>query len=72
MKNEGVYSVLLDNMDGLGCVGKKKVGTPTFNQLTAPYSETFCLDIFISTASVHACIIHRACKQGGHGGTFNI
>ncbi|CAK9150862.1 unnamed protein product [Ilex paraguariensis] len=38
----------------------KKQRTPTFNQLTAPYHEPFCLDIYISKASVRACIIHRA------------
>ncbi|KAL5541563.1 hypothetical protein UlMin_009273 [Ulmus minor] len=40
-------------------VGKKKMRTPTFNQLTGPYHEPFCLDIFISKASVRACIVHR-------------
>ncbi|GFQ03177.1 50S ribosomal protein l18, partial [Phtheirospermum japonicum] len=32
----------------------------TFNQLTAPYHEPFCLDIYISKGSVRACIVHRA------------
>ncbi|KAK3040579.1 hypothetical protein RJ639_029025 [Escallonia herrerae] len=45
-------------LDG-GCV-EKKVRTPTFNQVTAPYHEPFCLDIYISKASVRACIVHRA------------
>ncbi|OAY53544.1 uncharacterized protein LOC110610786 [Manihot esculenta] len=63
VKNERVYSVLIDNMDGSGSVGKNKVRTPTFNQLTAPYHEPFCLDIFISKASVRACIIHRVTSK---------
>ncbi|KAF2285395.1 hypothetical protein GH714_003466 [Hevea brasiliensis] len=63
VKNESVYSVLLDDMDGSCSVGKKKVRTPTFNQLTAPYHEPFCLDIFISKASVRACIIHRVTSK---------
>ncbi|KAF9604982.1 hypothetical protein IFM89_011675 [Coptis chinensis] len=40
-------------------VGKTE-RTPTFNQLTAPYHEPFCLDIFITKSSVRACIVHRA------------
>ena len=48
----------LDETDSTS-VGQKKVRTPTFNQLTAPYHEPFCLDIFISKASVRACIVHR-------------
>lgn len=40
--------------------GGKKQRTLTFNQLTAPYHEPFCLDIYISKASVRACVIHRA------------
>ncbi|KAH7573778.1 hypothetical protein JRO89_XS03G0205500 [Xanthoceras sorbifolium] len=42
---------------------KKRVRTPTFNQLTAPYHEPFCLDIFISNASVRACIVHRVTSK---------
>ncbi|KAL5702282.1 hypothetical protein ACHQM5_027517 [Ranunculus cassubicifolius] len=41
----------------------KKERTPTFNQLTAPYHEPFCLDIFISKSSVRACIIHRVTSK---------
>ncbi|XP_042030647.1 uncharacterized protein LOC121777450 isoform X1 [Salvia splendens] len=37
----------------------KKQRTPTLNQLTAPYHELFCLDVFISKGSVRACIVHR-------------
>uniref|UniRef100_A0A5B7C0R3 Ribosomal L18p/L5e family protein n=1 Tax=Davidia involucrata TaxID=16924 RepID=A0A5B7C0R3_DAVIN len=47
--------ITLDEMDS-----GKKVRTPTFNQLTAPYHEPFCLDIYISKGSVRACIVHRA------------
>ncbi|XP_012481868.1 uncharacterized protein LOC105796650 isoform X1 [Gossypium raimondii] len=45
------------------CSAEKKVRTPTFNQLTGPYHEPFCLDIYISKASVRACIIHRATSK---------
>ncbi|KZV16933.1 hypothetical protein F511_23100 [Dorcoceras hygrometricum] len=38
----------------------KKQRVPTFKQLTAPYHEPFCLDIYISKGSVRASIIHRA------------
>ncbi|EXB41292.1 hypothetical protein L484_004462 [Morus notabilis] len=44
-------------------VGKKKLRTPTFNQLTGPYHEPFCLDIYISKASVRACIVHRVTSK---------
>ncbi|KAL6535302.1 hypothetical protein OROMI_026676 [Orobanche minor] len=44
---------------GDSCVGKKQ-RSPTFNQLTAPYHEPFCLDIYVSKGSVRASIIHRA------------
>lgn len=42
---------------------EKKLRTPTFNQLTAAYHEPFCLDIYISKASVRACIVHRATSK---------
>lgn len=51
-------SLLLEERDS-PFVDKKKLRTPTFNQLTAPYHEPFCLDIFVSKGSVRACIIHR-------------
>ncbi|KAL9327922.1 hypothetical protein ACSQ67_002925 [Phaseolus vulgaris] len=41
----------------------KRQRTPTFNQLTGPYHEPFCLDIFISNASVRACIVHRVTSK---------
>ncbi|KAL9688505.1 hypothetical protein QQ045_032927 [Rhodiola kirilowii] len=44
------------------CTGKR-IRTPTFNQLTGPYHEPFCLDIFISKGSVRACIVHRATSK---------
>ncbi|GMY27406.1 hypothetical protein FCV25MIE_22648 [Fagus crenata] len=52
----------LDEMDS-SCLGKKKLRTPTFNQLTGPYHEPFCLDIYISKASVRACIVHRVTSK---------
>lgn len=42
---------------------KKKTRVPTFNELTGPYHEPFCLDIFISKASVRACIVHRVTSK---------
>ncbi|XP_043698162.1 uncharacterized protein LOC122648911 [Telopea speciosissima] len=41
----------------------KKLRTPTFNQLTGPYHEPFCLDIYISKGSIRACIVHRATSK---------
>lgn len=43
-------------------VGKKQ-RKPTFNQLTGPYHEPFCLDIFVSKGSVRACIVHRVTSK---------
>ncbi|KAM0014491.1 putative ribosomal protein L18 [Helianthus debilis subsp. tardiflorus] len=42
---------------------EKKLRVPTFNQLTGPYHEPFCLDVYISKASVCACIVHRATSK---------
>lgn len=44
-------------------VENKKQRTLTFNQLTGPYHEPFCLDIFISKASVRACVVHRVTSK---------
>ncbi|MED6193846.1 hypothetical protein PIB30_023073 [Stylosanthes scabra] len=41
----------------------KRQRTPTFNQLTGPYHEPFCLDIYISKGSVRACIVHRVTSK---------
>ncbi|XP_030476015.2 uncharacterized protein LOC115693173 [Syzygium oleosum] len=51
---------LLDEAEVDCTSSKKRLRTPTFNQLTGPYHEPFCLDIYISRASVRACIVHRA------------
>ncbi|XP_021900355.1 uncharacterized protein LOC110816459 [Carica papaya] len=61
VKNDGVGS-LLDTNESCGG-GKKKARIPTFNQLTGPYHEPFCLDIYISKASVRACIVHRVTSK---------
>ncbi|CAA7019000.1 unnamed protein product [Microthlaspi erraticum] len=42
---------------------KKRERTVTFNQLTAPYHYPFCLDIYISKASVRACVVHRVTSK---------
>ncbi|KAF5738638.1 hypothetical protein HS088_TW13G01539 [Tripterygium wilfordii] len=60
-KDKSVYS-LIGEIDS-SCAEKKRVRTPTFNQLTGPYHEPFCLDIYISKASVRACIIHRVTSK---------
>ncbi|XP_076924187.1 uncharacterized protein LOC143586546 [Bidens hawaiensis] len=39
---------------------EKKKRVLTFNQVTGPYHEPFCLDVYVSKASVRACIVHRA------------
>ncbi|XP_039002063.1 uncharacterized protein LOC120128449 [Hibiscus syriacus] len=61
-KNGSVGNIL-DKVEVCSVETKKKVRTPTFNQLTGPYHEPFCLDIYISKASVRACIIHRATSK---------
>ncbi|KAG9442905.1 hypothetical protein H6P81_018759 [Aristolochia fimbriata] len=42
---------------------KKKLRVPTYNQLTGPYHEPFCLDIYISKSSIRACIVHRVTSK---------
>ncbi|KAL2509090.1 Ribosomal L18p/L5e family protein [Forsythia ovata] len=59
-KNEYLISHLHELGDYF--VGKMQ-RTPTFNQLTAPYHEPFCLDIYISKGSVRASIIHRVTSK---------
>ncbi|XP_048130557.1 uncharacterized protein LOC115733134 [Rhodamnia argentea] len=54
---------LLDEAEVDCATNGKRLRTPTFNQLTGPYHEPFCLDIYISKASVRACIIHRATSK---------
>ncbi|KAJ6689377.1 hypothetical protein OIU85_005746 [Salix viminalis] len=61
-KDPKVYT-LISNMDSSGGAERKNIRTPTFNQLTAPYHEPFCLDIYISKASVRACVIHRVTSK---------
>ncbi|XP_019420798.1 PREDICTED: uncharacterized protein LOC109330980 isoform X5 [Lupinus angustifolius] len=51
-----------DEINGIPAENKRQ-RIPTFNQLTGPYHEPFCLDIFISNASVRACIIHRVTSK---------
>ncbi|XP_075512109.1 uncharacterized protein LOC142547620 [Primulina tabacum] len=67
-KNKDDKTEILDNnrlmMDQFRELGDlsavKKQRVPTFNQLTAPYHEPFCLDVYISKGSVRASIIHRS------------
>ncbi|KAJ6351246.1 hypothetical protein OIU78_007212 [Salix suchowensis] len=61
-KDPKVYT-LISNMDSSGGAERKNIRTPTFNQLTGPYHEPFCLDIYISKASVRACVIHRVTSK---------
>ncbi|KAK4340682.1 hypothetical protein RND71_039183 [Anisodus tanguticus] len=53
----------LADMNNLEDFQLKRLRVPTFNQLTAPYHEPFCLDIFVSKGSVSASIIHRATSK---------
>ncbi|XVF28841.1 hypothetical protein REPUB_Repub15cG0066800 [Reevesia pubescens] len=62
VKHGSVVTNILDKFE-IFSIDKKKVRTPTFNKLTGPYHEPFCLDIYISKASVRACIIHRATSK---------
>ncbi|XP_076885249.1 uncharacterized protein LOC143534704 [Bidens hawaiensis] len=39
---------------------EKKKRVLTFNQVTGPYHEPFCLDVYVSKGSVRACVVHRA------------
>ncbi|XP_073525753.1 uncharacterized protein [Phyllobates terribilis] len=41
----------------------KKQRKPTFNQVSGPYLEPFCLDVYISKQSVRACIVHRVSSK---------
>ncbi|KAE9606458.1 putative ribosomal protein L18 [Lupinus albus] len=52
----------LHEINGIPAENKRQ-RIPTFNQLTGPYHEPFCLDIYISNASVRACIIHRVTSK---------
>ncbi|XP_010525190.1 PREDICTED: uncharacterized protein LOC104803026 [Tarenaya hassleriana] len=54
------FSSEIDNPNALV---KKKERTPTFNQITAPFHYPFCLDIYISKASVRASVIHRVTSK---------
>lgn len=54
---------MLADMNNLQDFELKRSRVPTFNQLTAPYHEPFCLDIFVSKGSVRASIIHRATSK---------
>ncbi|XP_052206456.1 uncharacterized protein LOC127810903 isoform X2 [Diospyros lotus] len=60
LKND-VLNSSLHEMDS-SCGGKRERAL-TFNQLTAPYHEPFCLDIYLTKGSVRACIIHRATSK---------
>ncbi|KAL5980647.1 hypothetical protein ACLOJK_028555 [Asimina triloba] len=56
-KNSGRIEEASSQLDG------KRKRSPTYNQLTGPYHEPFCLDIFISKSSVRACIVHRVTSK---------
>ncbi|CAI0559485.1 unnamed protein product [Linum tenue] len=65
VKNGKAYTLMDCGSDVPDSVAekKKKVRTLTFNQLTAPYHEPFCLDIQISNASARASVIHRGTSK---------
>lgn len=56
------YVICTPDDNDSSCV-RKKQRTPTFNQLTGPYHEPFCLDIYVSRGSVRACVVHRATSK---------
>ncbi|XP_004511359.1 uncharacterized protein [Cicer arietinum] len=53
----------MDETNDVSSHVNKRQRIPTFNQLTGPYHEPFCLDIYISKASVRACIVHRVTSK---------
>ncbi|GAB4851086.1 hypothetical protein Ancab_030383 [Ancistrocladus abbreviatus] len=55
--------VITASVDDIHSSVEKKRRMPTFNQLTGPYHEPFCLDIYVSKGSVRACIIHRVTSK---------
>lgn len=61
-RSSSVIIPCVDEINDVHPVNKRQ-RTPTFNQLTGPYHEPFCLDIFISNASVRACIVHRVTSK---------
>lgn len=62
-RDEPKINTFTGEIDNLNAAAKKRERTPTFNQLTAPYHYPFCLDIYISKASVRACVIHRVTSK---------
>lgn len=62
-RDEPKINTFTGEMDDFNAATKKRERTLTFNQLTAPYHYPFCLDIYISKASVRACVIHRVTSK---------
>ncbi|KFK39538.1 hypothetical protein AALP_AA3G257100 [Arabis alpina] len=62
-RNEPKINTFTGEVDNLNAATKKRERTLTFNQLTAPYHYPFCLDIYISKASLRACVIHRVTSK---------
>ncbi|ESQ47615.1 hypothetical protein EUTSA_v10021167mg [Eutrema salsugineum] len=62
-RDEPKINAFTGELDNLDAAVKKRERTLTFNQLTAPYHYPFCLDIYISKASVRACVIHRVTSK---------
>uniref|UniRef100_A0A0D9XKS9 Uncharacterized protein n=1 Tax=Leersia perrieri TaxID=77586 RepID=A0A0D9XKS9_9ORYZ len=44
-------------------VEAKRDRVPTFNQMTDPYHNPFCLDIYVTKGSVRACFVHRVTSK---------
>ncbi|GMH08435.1 hypothetical protein Nepgr_010275 [Nepenthes gracilis] len=55
--------IVCASLSDVGVSAGKKQRKPTFNQLTGPYHEPFCLDIYVSKGSVRACIVHRVTSK---------
>ncbi|KAF8088996.1 hypothetical protein N665_0522s0025 [Sinapis alba] len=62
-RDEPRINTFTGETDHVNAATKKRERTLTFNQLTAPYHYPFCLDIYISKASVRACVIHRVTSK---------
>lgn len=62
-RNEPMINSFTGETDHPNAAEKKRERTFTFNQLTAPFHYPFCLDIYISKASVRACVIHRVTSK---------
>ncbi|KAK7308844.1 hypothetical protein RJT34_05123 [Clitoria ternatea] len=62
-RSKSLMPKVVDEINDVVSPVNKRQRIPTFNQLTGPYHEPFCLDIYISKASVRACVVHRVTSK---------